>query len=121
MLAALRSVHQNVPLRRLAFAALLAVSPVAGAVYNANMEGTVQWIGVYSEADYIYLRLTNQPTSHPGCNPAYFVIHQDTPQNRRNQMLAMLLAAKQSGEAIGIGYDNMGDCVNGYIRVHRVG
>lgn len=93
----------------------------ASAVYNANTSGVVTWVATYIDGDYIYFQLNNQPSSHPGCNPGYFVITEDVSQNRRNQAFAQLLAAKQSGEPINIGFDNTGDCAHGYIRVHRVG
>jgi hypothetical protein len=99
---------------------LLLVHP-ANATYNANMSGRVTWVSTYMDGDYIYFHLDNQPTSHPQCNPSIFVITADVPQNRRNQAFAQLLAAKQTGEPIAIGFDNSGDCADGYIRVHRVG
>ena len=101
---------------------LVTISPApARAEYNANMTGVVRYVAVYADGDYLYFRLENQPTSHPVCNPAYFVVSQDIPQNRRNQMLAALLAARYSGEPINIGYDNSIECMHGYIRVHEVG
>lgn len=89
--------------------------------YNANMVGTPSTVATYAEGDYIYFVLTNQPTSHPGCNPSHFVIADTVPLANRQMMLAQLLAAKLAKEAINIGYDNSGDCAHGYIRVHRVG
>jgi hypothetical protein len=91
------------------------------AVYNANMQGLVDSVSLYTDGDYIYVRLVNQPTSHPTCNPSLFVISQDIPENRRNQMFARLMAAKVAGEQINIGFDNAADCAHGYIRLHRVG
>ena len=93
----------------------------ASAVYNANMTGIVTWVATYTEGDFIYFQLSNQPTTHPQCNPTYFVITEDVPQNRRNQLFAQLLTAKETREPINIGYDNAADCAHGYIRVHRVG
>jgi len=93
----------------------------AHANYDANMSGIVDVVATYTDADYIYIRLTNQPTSHNGCNPAFFVILEDIAQNRRNQMFAQLLAAKASGSPVNIGYSANGDCAHGYIRVYRVG
>jgi hypothetical protein len=90
------------------------------AVYNANISGSVAHLTVYTDGDYIYLVLHNQPTSHPGCNPSNFVIPDTIPQNRRNQLYAQLVAAKLTGETVSIGYDNTGDCFHGYIRVHAV-
>jgi len=100
---------------------LLSSAHPAQAAYNANMQGVIAWVASYMDGDSIYFRLNNQPTSHPGCNPTYFVIPGDVLPNRRNQAFAQLLAAKQTGEPINIGYDDSADCAEGYIRVHRVG
>jgi hypothetical protein len=101
--------------------AMLLMSSSANAVYNANMSGIVVTLSTYTDGDYIYLQLNNQPSAHPSCNPAYFVITADTPADRRKSALALLMAAKFSGEPINLGYDNVGNCADGYIRVHRVG
>ncbi len=93
----------------------------ASAAYNSNIRGVLQGVYVYSDGDYIYFRFEQQPTSHPGCNPYYFVIHGSVPENRRNTMLSRLLTAYAMKENVNIGYDAQGDCSNGYIRVHRVG
>lgn len=99
----------------------IAFAAPSHAVYNANMSGAVTWVSTYMDDDYIFFQLSNQPTSHPGCNPTYFVISESVPENRRNQAFAQLLAARQTGEPINIGYDATSDCARGYIRVHRVG
>lgn len=101
--------------------ASLSVAPSANAVYNTNMVGVVNWLATYTDSDAIYFTLSNQPSSHPGCSAAYFVIPAATPQNRRNQAFATLTLARQTGEPINIGYDATGDCADGYIHVHRVG
>lgn len=93
----------------------------AYAVYNSNMTGVVTLVATYTEGDYIYFQLSNQPTSHPGCSPAWFVIPEDITPSRRNHALAQLLAARYSQEPLNIGFDATGDCAHGYIRVHRVG
>jgi hypothetical protein len=100
---------------------LLAFAIPTYAAYNANTSGVVAWVASYTDGDYIYFGLQNQPTSHPQCSPYYFVITADVPENRRNQAFAQLLTSKQTGTAINIGYDATGDCAYGYIRVHRVG
>jgi hypothetical protein len=99
----------------------LSITQSANAAYNANMEGPVEMMSVYADGDYIYFRLVNQPTSHPSCSPVYFVISQDIPQNRRNQMLAVIVAAKTAGLPLAVGYDATGSCMHGFIQVHRVG
>lgn len=98
---------------------LVASAPV-GAVYNANITGRVTTVITYADADYIYFILDNQPTSLP-CAAGYFVIPSSVPQNRRNQAFAQLLAAKETGALLNIGYDAQGQCVEGGVQVHRVG
>lgn len=89
--------------------------------YNANMKGVVKTLAVYADADYIYLQLENQPTEHPTCNPAYFVIQSTVPENRRQMLLSRLSMAYASKEEVNIGYDAQGDCADGFIRLHRAG
>lgn len=100
---------------------ILVLSNSALAAYNANMSGVLTGVYVYADGDYIYLRLNNQPTSHPACNPSYFVIAADVPQQRKQMMLSRLLTSYALKESINIGYDSTGGCADGYIRVHRVG
>src|SRR5688572_14925546 len=114
--------------RRLAIAALVScllgtlLLPVAArAAYNANMSGIPTTVATYADGDYIYIALSNQPATHPRCNPSFFVITAAVPLANRQMMLAQLLAAKFAKEPVNIGYDSSGDCADGYIRVHRVG
>ena len=93
----------------------------ANAVYNANVSGVVAHVAAYADGDYIYFTLVSQLTSHPGCSPTYFVIDADVPVQRRMLLYVGLMNAFKSGDPINIGYDGIGDCSNGYIRVHRVG
>jgi hypothetical protein len=98
----------------------LAASMPAGAVYNANVTGKVMMVITYADADYIYFSLDNQPTGLP-CAAGYFAIPSSVPQNRRNQAFAQLLAAKETGTPLNIGYDSQGQCVEGGVQAHRVG
>ena len=100
---------------------LLSFSLFTNASYNANMSGVVSNVMLYTGGDYIYIQLNNQPSSHATCNPSYFVISEEVPAARRQMLLARLLTAHATKESVTIGYDNAGDCVHGYIRVHRVG
>jgi hypothetical protein len=93
----------------------------ASAVYNANMDGVVVAVWTYTENDSIYFQLSNQPATHPSCESWAFVIPSIVPVDRRKALFARLMVAKLTGETINIGYDNMGDCADGRIRVHRVG
>lgn len=99
----------------------LVMSSSASADYNANMNGVVVTVITYAEGDQIYFQLNNQPGTHPSCNPTLFGIAADTTADRRKALLARLLVAKAEGTGINIGYDNVGACAHGYIRVHRVG
>jgi hypothetical protein len=101
-------------------AAFLA-APSANATYDTNMTGVVLEVATYADADSIYFRLQNQPSSHSGCNAGYFALSASTPATRLNRLLARLLAAQATGEVVNIGYDGSGDCVDGFIRAHRVG
>ncbi len=93
----------------------------ASAIYNANISGKVTAIWAYTEADHIYFKLDNQPTSHPVCNPNFFVIDAALPAPRMDRLFARALTAKTTGETINIGYDATTECQNGYIKVHRIG
>jgi hypothetical protein len=100
---------------------LCAFTGQASAKYNANMRGIVKNVLVYTDGDYIYFRLDNQPTSHPTCGHDFFVISETVSHERRQMLLSRLLSAYAMKENVNIGYDSQGDCANGYIRVHRVG
>jgi hypothetical protein len=93
----------------------------ANAAYDANVAGELDGFYVYSDVDSIYLRLKNQPTSHNGCNPSYFVIPSTVPADRRKAMLARLSLAYALGETLNIGFAANNDCADGYIRAYRVG
>lgn len=102
-------------------AALLLMCSNATAAYDANMVGQLEGFYVYADGDYIYFRLKNQPTSHNGCNPNYFVIPSAVPTDRRKAMLARLSLAYGLQEPVNIGYSANGDCAHGYINAYRVG
>lgn len=100
---------------------LCAFTGQASAKYNANMQGIVKNVLVYTDGDYILFRLENQPSSHPACKTAYFTISAAIPHERRQMLLSRLLSAYAMKEKVNIGYDKEGDCAGGRIRVHRVG
>jgi len=93
----------------------------ANAHYNANMKGVIENVLVYTDGDYVYIQLKNQPTTHPTCRPNYFVIDASLPHERRQMLLTRLMTAYTTKENVNIGYDAEGDCAHGYIRIHRVG
>lgn len=86
--------------------AIFLLSNAAMATYNANIVGQLTGVYVYADDDYIYLRLNNQPASHPTCNPSYFVISGDVELARRQMLLSRALAAYLSKENLNIGYDS---------------
>jgi len=100
---------------------ILATGGEAFASYYANMSGQLEGFYTYADGDYIYLRLVNQPTTHSGCNPSFFVIPETVPPDRRKAMLARLALAYALKEPVNIGYAANGDCQHGYINVYRVG
>ena len=85
------------------------------------MRGLLTGVFVYTDGDYIYFTLSNQPKNHPKCKSNYFVIPSSVPQNRREMLLSRLLTAYAMKENVNIGYDNSVECADGYIKVHRVG
>ena len=103
------------------FLSSILIQPVAKAEYNSNMNGELAHVMVYSDGDYIYFRLKNQPIEHPRCKTDYFVISEDVPESRRNRMYSRLLAAYAAKESVNIGFDGKTECVHGYLKVHRVG
>lgn len=102
------------------FAVSLTTSLAAHASYDANIQGKVIAVLTYSSGR-VMIKLDNQPSSHPTCNPSYFSLPTDSSEATINRMMSRALSAHHSGETLNIGYDSQGDCVVGYIRVHRVG
>lgn len=100
--------------------AVLAFNP-ALAAYDANMTGKIATLAVYSEGDFIYVRLNNQPTTHNGCDANFFVIPNTIPVARQKTMLSRLTLAYATQETVNFGYAANGDCAHGYIQLYRVG
>ena len=100
----------------------------AFAAYNANMVGTVTDVLTYPNG-LVYFRLANQPGSNGPCAGYYFEL--DSPNlpgsdfvndAAFNRVYARLAQAYAMGEAVNIGFDNVGSCgCGGYIRAYRVG
>jgi len=108
-------------LKLLVFVSCLFSYSISFAAYNANMSGKVSAIMVYAEGDYIYIKLENQPTSHPTCNPSYFVVPGSIPYERRQMIMSRLMTAKVTKEIINLGFDDKASCSNGYIQLYRAG
>lgn len=102
---------------------LLIVFPLfANAGYNANFSGKVTAVLTYTYSTQILIRVEGQPTTHPECTALdYLVIDPNTPDNIRQLVLSRLLTAYTTGEVVNIGYDKDSSCVNGRIKVFRVG
>ncbi len=96
------------------------ISLYSHAAYNENAQGKVSSVLTYADGDYIYFTF-ERPIAHSACNPQFFVISEEIPLDRRQAMLSRLLLAYAAKENVNIGYDKLGSCVHGYIRVHRVG
>ena len=90
------------------------------AEFNDNIKGKITEVITYTDGDYIYFRMENPP-SHPTCNNTYFVIEETVPYERRQMLLSRLLVAFTTQQEVNIGFDNAGNCVHSYVRVHRVG
>ena len=102
------------------FVVIFANINATDASYNDNMVGEVTAVMTYTSG-LILFRLHNQPSTHPSCNKTYFAIATDVKDVAVNRMLSRLLTAHTTKTPVNIGFDNAGDCGNGYIRVHRVG
>ena len=100
-------------------ASLLLVTP-ASAFYNANLTGAIVHLLTYDDGR-ILIKLNNQPTSNGECNAAFFAIDPALDSAIVSRLYARLTLAYTQQTSITIGYDNAGNCVNNYIRVHRVG
>lgn len=102
------------------FLVISAISLNSVAGYNSNHKSELSGVFVYSGSDHIYVTLKSKPAT--SCNNTYFVIDNTVQENRRQMLLSRLLLAFASKETVNIGYDKeSGDCVDGYVRIHRVG
>jgi len=99
---------------------LLIASISASAGYDKNLEGTITHIYTYPTG-LVLFKLSNQPSSHPGCNPVYFAIATDVAESAANRMYSRLLTLHTTKTKAYIGYDSQGSCGNSYIRVHNIG
>ena len=104
----------------------LVMAPLAGpecalATYDSNLSGIADSVYTYPSG-VLLIHLTNQPSSHPSCNPTYFAVDPSAiDANAMNRMFARLMTSYSMQEPITIGYDSQGDCVDGYIHVWRIG
>ncbi len=94
----------------------------AHAGYDANFTGKVTQVITYSYSTLILIKVTGQPTKHAVCTNADFLaIANDVSAESRQLIMSRLMLAYATGEVVNIGYDKTGGCVDGRIRVYRVG
>lgn len=75
------------------------------ATYNAGITGKIDKILTYSDGHF-YIKLENQPTSHPICAPEYFSHDQNISESAKDRLYSRALLAYQTGVEIYIGYDD---------------
>ncbi|MEM9287307.1 MAG: hypothetical protein ACFBZ9_04935 [Sphingomonadales bacterium] len=82
--------------------------------------GQVKDIWLYTGQDIIFIRFENQPSSagNSTCNPALFGVSGTA--SRIDRIYSAALAARKTGENLGITIDDAGACVGGYVPVVRV-
>lgn len=98
----------------------LIISVETHAAYTSNIQGVISNVRVYDDGR-VLVRLENQPTAHPVCNPEYFAIDSTMDPNIRAMLLSRVLVAKASNETVNIGYDGQGNCSHSFLRLHEVG
>ena len=106
--------------QRLTTIFVLFMSTSLYAVYNSDISGVVTEVVVTKDV-YIYFKLSNQPTTHPNCNPEYFTISSSTTDERRRLLLSRIMLSKASGQPMSVGYDGTDSCSGGYLKIYRVG
>ena len=91
------------------------------AAYNSDISGVVTDVVVSTGSDYIYFKLNNQPVTHPQCNPEYFAISSTLSADRRRVLLSRAMLSQATERPMSVGYDNLGSCSGGYIRIYKLG
>jgi hypothetical protein len=87
----------------------------AWATWNAETTGSVEWVGMYAPdaagAQAVLFRLSNQPTTGCAANDAFSLSPASIsdPQTLKN-MVALVLAAKASGQPILVAHDSGAAC-----------
>jgi hypothetical protein len=97
--------------------AILVGPECALATYDSNLSGIADSVYTYS-SDILLIHPTDQPSSHPSCNPIYFAVDPlASDENAMNRMFVRLMTSYVMQEPIA----SQGDCVDGYIHVWRMG
>lgn len=102
-------------LRVLVVAGCLVCATPAGAVWNAETTGTVEWVGMYAPdalaAQTVIFRLSNQPTTTCAANDAFAMSPTTiTDAQTLKNMVALVMAAKASGAPIKVAHDSGSAC-----------
>lgn len=76
-----------------------------------NTTGKITHINFYAHTNTVLLRLDSSGHDVAECtNKDYFAVNSTMAENRRNQMISALLAAKAMGKTITIAYNQTGSC-----------
>lgn len=104
------------------FLVVLVISCTVRADYEKNFDGKITQVLTYTHVDEILIRVEGQPTNHPVCTLFdYMVIDKSVSVERRQVVLSRILLAYASGEIVNIGYDSKDECIEGRIKVYRIG
>ncbi len=77
-----------------------------------NVTGRVDMVSLYTTTDTIVVRLSESGSQVAACsNTTEFAIDGAIPENRRQQLLSVLLTAKASDSEVTIAYNDTGGCV----------
>ncbi|PHQ83183.1 MAG: hypothetical protein COB58_10640 [Thalassobium sp.] len=101
----------------------LAFTAMSFAGYNNNISGVVSQVLTYPSGN-VFVKLENQPSSHPFCNSGFFAIDPAANEAAIGRMYARILASYTTQQSINIGYDDGragSDCISGYIHIYRAG
>lgn len=99
---------------------LISANSYAG--YNANFKGEITHVLTYIDTKEILIRVEGQPTTHPTCTQLnYLSISTDDDVIRQQILSRVLMAYASKEQLVNIGYDKEAGCVNGRIKVYRVG
>lgn len=85
------------------------------AAWNAETTGSVEWVGMYSPdaaaVQTVLFRLSNQPTTGCAANDAFALSPATiTDAETLKRMVALVLAAKASGQPILVAHDSGAAC-----------
>jgi hypothetical protein len=89
--------------------------------YDADATGVITELLAYDSSGYFFIKLSNQPASHPACDPAYFAVDAAGTSEARAQLYARALLAYATQTPVTIGYDSQGNCAVARIRIYRIG